>query len=119
MNFEQQTLEMASWGYYSDEKVISDRLRFVDMEIISQEECSSVYPPPLITNSVLCSKNSHCSGDSGSLLVDRNSRGEYTAVGIASFSYENCEEGRVKPSVFMRIASYLDFVKGTLDLIDD
>lgn len=118
-SFEDQTLEMASWGIYSDEHVTSDNLRMVEMEIISAEECAKTYPPPLITSFVLCSRASHCSGDSGSMLVERNSRGEFLAVGIASFSIGKCNETFVNPSVFMRIASYLDFIRGTLDLIDD
>lgn len=115
-NFEDHTLEMASWGYYSDENVLSDNIRFVKMKIISTEECTKVYAPSLITSSVMCSESSHCFGDSGSMLIQNNNHGEYLAVGIASFSYAGCKE---RPAVFMRITSYLDFIRGNLDMIDD
>lgn len=115
-NFADQTLEMASWGHYSDENVLSDNIRFVKMKIISAEECSKVYAPSLITSAVMCSESSHCSGDSGSMLIERSNYGEYLAVGIASFSYAGCQE---RPAVFMRITSYLDFIRGNLDMIDD
>ena len=110
---------MASWGYYSDKNQISESLRYVEMETISRIECGTIYPPHLISNSVICTKESHCSGDSGSVLVEKNIMGDYVAVGLASFSYNICEEGKTKPAVFMRIASYLDFIMEFIDLIDD
>lgn len=87
------------------------------MEIISRDECTQTFPLSLITQSVICTKTSHCSGDSGSMLVDKNAYGEFVAVGIASFAYETCKEGKTKPSVFMRISSYLDFIEANSDLI--
>lgn len=119
INDDFQTLELASWGFYSNENILSDSLRVVEMKIISSEECSTVYPTKLITTSVFCTENSHCSGDSGSALVNKNNLGVYTAVGLASFSFENCMEEQVKPSVFMKISSYIDFIRGTLDLNED
>lgn len=110
---------MASWGYYSEEHLISDDLRSVEMETISSDECALVYPPPLISSSVICTKETHCAGDSGSMLVDKNSNGDYVAVGLASFSYDTCEEGKTQPAVFMKVASFLDFIKEFIDLIDD
>lgn len=117
--FEDQKLLMASWGHYSDESVISETLRSVEMETIPLLECSAIFPPQLVSSSVICTKDSHCSGDSGSMLVKIDHNGNYVAVAIASFSYGVCEEGRLKPSVFMRIASYLDFIRHFIELIDD
>lgn len=115
-NYVQRTLEMASWGAYSNEYLLSDSLRVTSMEIISSNDCSKVYPPPLITPSVLCSRSSHCSGDSGSMLVDLSSSGEYVAVGLASFSFATCNELIESPSVFMRISSFVDFIRQNSDL---
>lgn len=53
---------------------------------------------PLVTECVACTKSSHCSCDSGSLLV----KNEYETVGILSFFYARCIEELTRPSVYMR-----------------
>lgn len=84
-NYEDHVLVMASWGFYSNENVLSYKLRSAEMETISSTECTKIYGPPFITSSVICSKDSHCSGDSGSMLVDEISYGKFVTVGVASF----------------------------------
>lgn len=108
---------MASWGYYSTENTISDVLRSAKMQVISRKKCSEFFPTSLISESVICTESSHCSGDSGSLLVDENEEGEFEAVGIASFAYASCIEGVTRPSVYMRISSFLSFIELNSDLI--
>lgn len=117
VSYETEMLLLASWGHYSNDNSISDNLRSAEMEVISRDECTVSFAPPLITQHVICTKNSHCSGDSGSMLVDKNENNEFVAVGIASFGYENCKEGEMKPSVFMKISSYLSFIEANFDLI--
>lgn len=116
INHEGESLVMASWGHFSEDRVLSDVLRATEMEVISQELCSTMFPPPLITNSVICTKETQCSGDSGSMLVQRQHDGQFIAIGIASFSYNTCSEENLNPSVFMRVASYLDFINDNTDL---
>lgn len=115
-SFENENLLMASWGVYSNEQTISEDLREAHMQVISSNECAKVYPPTLITSSVICTRNSHCSGDSGSMMVAESANGEFLAVGIASFAYQNCQEGVIRPSVFMRISSFLGFIVANSDL---
>lgn len=50
------------------------------------------------------------------MLVQRQSDGRFIAIGIASFSYENCSEKSLNPSVFMKVASYLNFITNNTDL---
>lgn len=116
LNYDGQSLVMASWGHFSEERMLSDVLRATEMEVISQELCSTFFPPPLITSFVVCTKETQCSGDSGSMLVQRRLDGKFIAVGIASFSYENCSKENSNPSVFMKVASYLDFIHDNTDL---
>lgn len=116
INHEGESFVMASWGHFSKERVLSDVLRATEMEVISQELCSTMFPPPLITSSVICTKETQCSGDSGSMLVQRQHDGKFIAIGIASFSYDTCREETLSPSVFMRVASYLDFINDNTDL---
>lgn len=115
-SFENENLLMASWGFYSNEQTISDGLREADMQVISSNECAQHYSPTLITSSVICTRDSHCSGDSGSMMVAESANGEFLAVGIASFAFQNCQEGVTRPSVFMRISSFLDFIVANSDL---
>lgn len=116
-NYDNKKLQMASWGVHSNANAISDELRSAKMEVISRDECAQTFPSRLITQSVICTRNSHCSGDSGSMLVDKTESGEFVAIGIASFAYETCREGETKPSVFMRISNYFDFIEANSDLI--
>lgn len=116
INHEGQLLVMASWGYFSDDNMLSDVLRATQMEVISQTLCATVFPPPLITSSVICTQETQCSGDSGSMLVQRQHDGRFVAIGIASFSYDSCSEENSNPSVFMRVGSYLDFINENIDL---
>jgi secreted trypsin-like serine protease len=111
-----KNLHIASWGRFSNSDSVSDTLRKAEMEVISRETCETFFPPPLITQSVICTASSHCSGDSGAILVDKDDAGEFLAVGIASFAYGSCREGWTRPSVFMRISSYLSFIESNLDL---
>ncbi|CRL06804.1 CLUMA_CG019795, isoform A [Clunio marinus] len=110
IDYTTKALQLASWGVYSNANTFSISLRSASMEVISNSECSEIIPANLVTSKVLCSKTSHCSGDSGSTLVERTDDNDYLAVGIASFGLGMCEEGKVNPSVYMRIASYLDFI---------
>lgn len=53
------------------------------------------------------------------MLVHRSDKGEILAVGIASFGYASCNEEKTSPSVFMKVASYLEFIEQNTDLIVD
>lgn len=105
-------LILASWGLYSTtESPYSDTLRSALMEISSLEECSQQIPSTYLTEFVLCSYDSHCSGDSGSMLVESQLDGTFTAVGVASFGLGTCHEDHRRMSVFMRISSYIEWIK--------
>lgn len=47
-----------------------------------------------------------CRGDSGGAMVIEDN-GEFLQIGITSFGHKNCS---VKPAVFTRVASYLNFI---------
>lgn len=113
-NYDDKFLTMASWGIHASSNSLSDRT----MEMMSSADCAKAFYPPFITQSVICSKDSHCAGDSGSALVDERSPGDYVVVGIASFTYGECTEGVRKPSVFMRVSSFLDFIRSNSDLLN-
>jgi secreted trypsin-like serine protease len=105
-------LTLASWGFYSSaESSFSDNLRSALMEISTLEECAEEIPSYYLSEYVICSRDSHCSGDSGSLMIDRQSDETFVAVGIASFGIGSCKEDQRSASVFMRISSHIEWIK--------
>jgi hypothetical protein len=108
-------LKLASWGFYSTtEQPYSDTLRLALMEISSLEECRQQIPSSYVSEFVICSRDSHCSGDSGSMLIDTRADGSLIAVGVASFGLGNCEENQRRSSVFMRISSYKEWIENQI-----
>lgn len=107
-----KSLKLASWGFHSStQQSYSDTLRHAFMEISSLEECRQQIPSSYVTEFVICSRDSHCSGDSGSMLIDLKSDGNFIAVGIASFGLGSCEENQRRASVFMRMSSYREWIE--------
>ncbi|KAG5679063.1 hypothetical protein PVAND_008660 [Polypedilum vanderplanki] len=116
-----ETLKLAAWGIYSNAQEISNNLLYANIQMLSTNECERIFGSFLITDQVICSQTLHCSGDSGSLLIDHNvDNDDFLAVGIASFAnYETCTEGVNHASAYMRVASYLDFINEHTSLIVD
>jgi secreted trypsin-like serine protease len=108
-------LKLASWGFHSSTgNSYSDTLRLALMEISTIEECSQQIPRSFLSENVICSRDSHCSGDSGSMLIDIDSDENFIAVGIASFGLGSCQENQRKHSVFMRISRYKEWIKNNI-----
>lgn len=87
-------------------------LRFVKMEAITRDECSTEWgwkmKETLICAHGLNSWNqTTCNGDSGNSLVAKENN-QWTAYGIVSYGAPGCVG---KPKVFTRIASYLDYIQ--------
>ncbi|XP_076042406.1 brachyurin-like [Oratosquilla oratoria] len=108
-----KNVTVAGWGMKSDNSNgTTDKLRKVEVPVISNEECSKTYGG-VITTDILCTSGDDgkgtCTGDSGGPLsfVTRN-RTEIR--GIVSFrSSEGCENGY--PDAFTRVTEYLDWIE--------
>jgi secreted trypsin-like serine protease len=94
---------------------LSDELKFVDLNIITNTECAQYFGPFGITANMLCADTNGgslatCNGDSGGPLVVTESDGLPTEVGIVSFGTSlGCESGY--PEVYARVTRYLDWLE--------
>ncbi|XP_017048726.1 serine protease 1-like [Drosophila ficusphila] len=102
----------SGWGYTSDYNPnLAGTLQYIDLEVISNTECESVYGA-VISDSNLCCKTdngiSTCSGDSGGPLTWYD--GITWLIGITAFgSSEGCQKNY--PVGFTRITQYLHWIK--------
>ncbi|CAB3365328.1 Hypothetical predicted protein [Cloeon dipterum] len=113
--FDYQTARVSGWGKSSDNSTsINVDLKFVDLKVISQDDCLAIYGPLVINENKLCcdadgGASSTCNGDSGGPLVITEEDGEPTEIGIVSFGVSlGCESGW--PAAFTRITYYLDWL---------
>jgi PKD repeat protein len=116
-----QNVTVSGWGLTSNQGSPSDRLREVDLPVISNQTCSSELNFN-IPASVICGGGtggvSACNGDSGGpYAVQAN--GQYYSIGTVSWG-QACRGA----TAFTRTSSYLDWIKqktgiGTDNPIDD
>ncbi|KAH8384509.1 hypothetical protein KR200_011059, partial [Drosophila serrata] len=91
-----------------DGSPLPDWLQSVDVQIISQDECSRFWN---LHDQMICINTeggrSTCGGDSGGPLVTHDGN---RLVGVTSFvSGAGCQAGH--PSVFSRVTGYLDWIR--------
>lgn len=118
---ENKYARVSGWGLtnrYGNTKEFTQTLRFVDLKVISNQECKLYYRGQnQVTDRVLCAlgpyaglpggeNQGHCSGDSGGPLVIQTYVG-YVQIGVVSFADKDCLK---KPSGFTRTGWYLDFI---------
>lgn len=105
----------SGWGKTKDsDESVTNQLRFVKLQVISNRECSRHYAQGLIVSTTLCTstrgKKSTCSGDSGGPLTDGKE-----LIGVTSFvSQKGCE--KQTPAGFSRVTSYLQWIKDNTGL---
>ncbi|TVR64129.1 MAG: PKD domain-containing protein [Gemmatimonadales bacterium] len=98
----------AGWGRTSFSGSISQRLRQVEMEVISNGECRRMLDESIVDATIcaglLGSSGSICSGDSGGpLMVFRE--GDWLQIGVTSFG-RNCQP----PMAFARVSAFQDWI---------
>jgi secreted trypsin-like serine protease len=100
----------SGWGQQGDTKRSrSDSLNFAHLTIINSGECARELF--MVRKTHVCAKGgdareSICQGDSGGPLVRKGTR---LLIGIASYGDSSCEVGL--PAAFIRVSSYLDWVR--------
>ncbi|EDV97090.1 serine protease 1 [Drosophila grimshawi] len=97
------------WGSTYDGSSLPDWLQCIDLNVISNEECTRSYGT--LPESVLCvgtpEGRSICDGDSGGPLVTQQ---QPQLVGVTSFSdAASCLS--VAPAGFTRVTSHLDWIR--------
>ncbi|XP_030572968.1 brachyurin-like [Drosophila novamexicana] len=95
----------------------TDILQKLDVIVMSNNECSAEIlkraPGKFFTSSFIClmppKGTSPCNGDSGGPLVVKDSFNKPLLIGITSHSIYACEKG--EPSVYTRVAAFLDWIE--------
>ena len=111
-DFAGQIARASGWGFiYGHGPTLSDVLNYVDLEIITNEECEEVFGT--LDDTILCTSGdnntSTCSGDSGGPLVIDGS-----LVGITSFGVQYCPGGY--PAAFTRVTTFLEWLATNTDV---
>ncbi|XP_076042405.1 chymotrypsin BI-like [Oratosquilla oratoria] len=108
-----KTVTASGWGKSSDSAGgITNKLRNVNLPVISNTECAYTYGG-IVTDNILCTSGAGgkgtCSGDSGGPL-NYKSNGRAETRGVVSFgSSAGCELGY--PAAFTRVTAYLDWIE--------
>jgi secreted trypsin-like serine protease len=93
---------------------ISPDLKFVDLNIISNEECAEYFGLVINANMMCIETNNGavaaCDGDFGGPMVITEADGLPTEIGVASFGSAFGCESRA-PVIFARITKYLDWLE--------
>ncbi|XP_058450967.1 collagenase-like [Malaya genurostris] len=114
-SFENYQATVSGFGLTSDApgSGVSDTLNWVNIRIISNDQCQGVYGPDVIVGSTICGlgadadNQSTCSGDSGGpLVIDENGR---LQIGVVSFvSSAGCTSGH--PSGYVRTTHFRGWI---------
>ncbi|XP_059486940.1 brachyurin-like [Neocloeon triangulifer] len=112
--FEGAVATASGWGRVSDDDGrLSQFLKFVNVNIISNVDCEAIYGPAVNDAKLCIDTNSGfegtCFGDSGGPLTITEADGISTAVGITSFVDDGgCQTGN--PAGFTRVSMYIDWI---------
>ncbi|XP_044739155.1 serine protease 40-like isoform X3 [Chrysoperla carnea] len=107
------------WGTIDKaEKIQSKVLRYATLPVSKRKHCRKYFDS--ITKSQLClgygTKENACAGDSGGPFV-QTIKGKPAVVGVTSFGTVGCNEN--DPIVYTNVASYLKFIKDTIEANSD
>ncbi|KAJ3643193.1 hypothetical protein Zmor_025918 [Zophobas morio] len=102
------TVTASGWGALGTSGGIENKLNYVDLKTITNNECKFSYGV-LVPDQMVCAmgnrNNGICSGDSGDPLIMKDSSGNAVHVGVASWSSAGgCLTSQ--PSTYTRTASY-------------
>uniref|UniRef100_A0A667YJA9 Peptidase S1 domain-containing protein n=1 Tax=Myripristis murdjan TaxID=586833 RepID=A0A667YJA9_9TELE len=94
-----------------------ETLQQLKIPIIDQSECTAAYPG--LTDEMMCagymqSRKDGCDGDYGGPLVCRTTSG-FVQVGVLSYGASGGCALAGLPSVYTRVAQYLDFIRETIE----
>ena len=111
---------VAGWGIFNvSTNAASDTLLRVDLNIISNRDCEAEYSSKIsgfkVPETKICTKGElgkdGCKGDSGGPLIYVHSR--HQLIGVVSSGASSCDS--IIPAIYTRVASYIDWIKETID----
>ncbi|XP_015034645.3 serine protease 1 [Drosophila willistoni] len=99
------------WGGTYDGSPLPDWLQCVDLQVISNNECASVYGNTIVNTNIICVRvtdgKGTCQGDSGGPLVSHDGN---KLIGVTNFgSASGCQYGH--PAGFQRVTHHLDWIR--------
>ncbi|KAM9385631.1 duodenase-1-like [Pholidichthys leucotaenia] len=111
---ENTNCQVAGWGSIKTNGAVVDDLRVVDVPIITQRDCQTLWRN-ILPHTVICAggqkvTKGFCQGDSGGPLVCEGEK----AVGIASFNNRNICNYPDLPNVYTDISLFLPWIKNVL-----
>jgi len=107
----------SGWGTLKEDGKPSCSLQFVDVPVITNDECvkNTSYTEKMISPNMLCAgyvgkggKDS-CQGDSGGPLATQRKDGKYELIGIVSWG-NGCSRPNY-PGIYTRITRYVDWIR--------
>lgn len=120
---EGRSTKVAGWGLpYPEAPNSSNELRVVDVPIISNASAQVYMGGTLITENMIATgavsndRKGTCPGDSGGALVTKDEYGVTKQIGIVSWGKAKCIGGRNSPSIYTKVANYIDWIKQYISL---
>jgi len=123
-NYADFTATVSGWGTLSSGGSTTNKLREVDVKVLSNSDCKNNYdyPSSWITSQMLCANvngggKDACQGDSGGPLVssgtgDGVSAGQnYELIGVVSWG-SGCADANY-PGIYARVTKQLDWIAST------
>ena len=111
---------VTGWGTTSSGGSLSNKLREVEVKVLSNHQCRSdyTYSSSDITNQMLCAAvagggKDSCQGDSGGPLVTARSGETYQQIGVVSWGV-GCALARA-PGVYARVTSQLSWLQNIIN----
>ncbi|KAI4499079.1 hypothetical protein M0802_005945 [Mischocyttarus mexicanus] len=106
------TATVVGWGRTGENKPVSEKLRKVNVPILSQEECDQAgYQKNRLTDNMFCAgyldgQRDACFGDSGGPLHVKGSYGHLEVIGIISWG-RGCARPNF-PGIYTRLNNYME-----------
>jgi len=115
-NWHKKQAVVSGFGRITDESAqVSSNLNFVNVRVIGNSDCASIFGSKIVTKSVICAKGMEnvnqnaCQGDSGGPLVTYLEDGTPVQIGIVSFvSSRGCTFG--DPSGYTKVGKYIQWI---------
>ncbi|XP_023239136.1 trypsin-1-like [Centruroides sculpturatus] len=120
-NLENRTGVILGWGVTGYGKNSSERLREVQIPLMTNQKCRQMYQSRRIniTDMMMCGGEEGkdaCTGDGGGPLMMEKKGGKWFMMGLVSFGI-GCGE-RNYPGVYTRVSKYLHWIKENTDIGD-
>ncbi|CAD5125955.1 DgyrCDS14138 [Dimorphilus gyrociliatus] len=109
VTYDDDTVTISGWGSTFSGGFVTDELRYTNVQVWSNDECSGPYPGS-IDDSMICAAapgRDTCQGDSGGPMA-YNNNGQFEVVGLTSWG-RGCALA-THPGVYARVSANLQWI---------